>query len=199
MSDSIHGSFEPMHSEAIPQRDSVESIGSLLRGVMGENLGRKMSANQRAMVAWHGSNGDRERAHTTRVFLRKPKVVGADPVICVYVDSHSFLTDLTANRDIYLTRLANWGLRVSGIEFGVDREAHRHKGSATLGDGPRDGAAAKEIHPSPQLEEEVKGMVADMPDELREKISKAIIASKIAKGENNCKKRASQIWPSESL
>lgn len=176
-------SIEPMHSEMIPAHDSVERLDSLLRGVMGDQVAHKMSANQRALVAWHGANGDRERAHTTRVFLCKPKVAGADPIICVYVDSHSFLTDLTANRDIYLTRLANWGFRVSGIEFGVDREMHRHKGSGLVDGGVQEGGTPQAPQPSERLETQARAMAEGVPDNLREKVSRAIIASKIANGE----------------
>ena len=182
MSDSVRESIESMHSEMIPQHDSVEKLGTLLQNMMGDAVSHKMSANQRAMVAWHGANGDRERAHTTRVFLRKPKVMGADPVICVYVDSHSFLTDLTANRDIYLARLANWGLRVSGIEFGVDREVCRQKGTATSVESSR-GNDAPTLQASPELMAEVEKMVEGVPDELKEKVFRAILASKLAEGE----------------
>lgn len=172
-----------MHSEALPARDSVESLGSLLRGVMGEHVSGRLSANQRAMVAWYGSNGDRERAHTTRVFLRQAKVRGADPIICVYVDSHSYLTDLTANRDIYLARLANWGFMVSGIEFGVDRELHRHEGGGLLDDAGSGGEARKSVQPSERLVSEVDDMVENVPESLREKVSRAIIALKMSNGE----------------
>ena len=113
MSESVQPRYESMHSEAMPEPDRAERVGALLDRVMGSGLSDSLTDNQRAAIAWHAANGDRERAHTTRVFLKKSRLDGADPIICVYVDNHSFLTDLTANRDIYLARLANWGLRVS--------------------------------------------------------------------------------------
>lgn len=175
MSESIHGSIEPMRSEMIPPRDSVTRIDALISEVMSEKIAPRLSANQRAAAAWFGSNGDRERSHTTRVFLRAPRVEAADPVICVYVDSHAYLTDLTTNRDLYLARLANWGFYVSGIEFAVDRDATRHR--AHRAPKSAEQTEKKGEPPSPELLAKVEEMVKDVPPSLKETISKAIIAS----------------------
>jgi hypothetical protein len=85
--------------------------------VVGRRMASKMSDNQRAAAAWYRANGDRERAHTTGVFLKRPRKAGAAPVLGVYVDSHAMATDFGVNKDIYLARLANIGYEVSGIEF----------------------------------------------------------------------------------
>ena len=164
-----------MRSEMIPPRDSVTRIDALISEVMSEKIAPRLSANQRAAAAWFGSNGDRERSHTTRVFLRAPRVEGTDPVICVYVDSHAYLTDLSTNRDLYLARLANWGFYVSGIEFAVDREATWRRIRRVP--KPSEQSAQEKEPPSPELLAQVEEMVKDVPPSLKETISKAIIAS----------------------
>lgn len=164
-----------MRSEMIPT-NTVERLSQVLQDVMVKKLGRHLGANQRAAAAWFGANGDRERAHTTRVFLRSARLAGADPIICVRVDSHAFLTDLSANRDLYLSRLANWGFFVSGIDFAVDREARHPCGAAQgpplaqVGAPSRDGLSAEQ---GARLDE----LIAKVPAQLRPSISKAIIAS----------------------
>ena len=122
MSESVQPRYESMHSEAMPEPDRAERVGALLDRVMGSGLSDSLTDNQRAAIAWHAANGDRERAHTTRVFLKKPRLDGADPIICVYVDNHSFLTDLSANRDLYLARLANWGFFVSSLHLPISMQ-----------------------------------------------------------------------------
>ena len=171
-----------MRSEAMPAPDRSERVGALIDRVMGSGLSKGLNANQRATVAWHAANGDRERSHTTRVFLKKPRVDGADPIICVYVDNHSFLTDLNANKDLYLSRLANWGFYVSGIEFGVDRAAHRtSKGGARKAGAKAKRAATPRL--SAEQERYVQELVSKVPDSLKESIFKAITASLLADGE----------------
>ncbi len=176
-----------MHSEAIPEPSRAERVGSVLDSLVGSSLASGMTANQRASVAWHAANGDRERAHTTRVFLRKGKVEGSEPIICVYVDSHAFLTDLNANRDIYLSRLANWGFFVSDIRFEVDRNAHKRvgQGKGQLLSAEKPAAEAPKL--SAEQQAYVDELVAQAPESLRESISKAIVATMLAES-----KKASQ-------
>ncbi len=103
-------------------RDQSASVGSLMEGLLGgAGLSRKMSANQRASMAWMRANGDIERKHTTGVFLKEPANRRLPPVLGVYVDSHARLSDFNANKEIYLARLHNTGLEVSGIEFRLTR------------------------------------------------------------------------------
>ena len=171
MSDSVRESIEPMHSEMIPQHDSVEKLGTLLQNMMGDAVSHKMSANQRALVAWHGANGDRERAHTTRVYLKESSSAGAAPIICVMVDSHPLVSDFMANRDLYLARLANQGFSVSGIEFMVDRSAKKAAKRASR---------EKLVAPSPsrtltkEEQERIESLVAGLEEPLRSSVSKAI-------------------------
>lgn len=177
MSDSIRDSVGSMHSEALPTPDTSQSVAELLRQIMGENLSHHLSDSQRASVAWFAANGDRERAHTCRVFLRKAKRDGADPIMCVYVDSHAFLTDLTVNRELYLARLANWGFFVSGIEFAVDREAKKAPRGAFGTVHESGDSNQRSTQPSEELVEKAQRMVSDVPASLQSSISKAIIAT----------------------
>lgn len=174
MPESIHDAVEPMHSEAIPQPDSIESIDSLVKAVVGQSMGGQEHTLRRAVAAWFGANGDRERAHTTRVFVKAPRTGVEDPIICVYVDSHAYVTDLNANRDLYLARLANWGYHVSGIEFSVDREARR---KVVAGRQDTAQPASHEKPLSPEQQAYVQQLLEGAPEALRSSISKAIIAS----------------------
>ena len=171
-----------MRSEAIPAPDQGEQVGVLLERVITGKLSSQMNDNQRAAIAWHAANGDRERAHTTRVFLKKGRTANADPIICVYVDSHAFLTDLKANCNLYLSRLANWGFYVSGIEFGVDREAYARKSPARVKEAPQEASPQAADQLTPQQRAELEALVKDVPDALKESISRAIAASFLAEG-----------------
>lgn len=184
MRDSVPESIEPMRSEAIPQVERPTQVSDLLASMLGQRFARGASEGERAIAAWFGANGDRERAHTTRVFLRKPKAAGLDPVMCVYVDSHAYATDLNANRDLYLGRLANWGFYVSGIEFAVDRNAHRQQGQVqqetTRSSRPRNAVASPA---TPQEQARIDDLLKEAPESLKASISKAILASLRSKGQ----------------
>ena len=175
---------EPMRSETIPS-PTAEALSSIVERALGADAARHMSAAQRAHAAWFAANGDRERQHTTKVFLRAARTKGMAPVICVYVDSHAYLTDLSANRDLYLARLANQGFAVSGIEFAVDREARAKRVEA------RRAAKAEERHAvvedltdimldvefAPDEAARVRDLVDELPEGLRKSVSKAIANS----------------------
>lgn len=177
MSDSVYGSIEPMRSEAIPPRESVERVSEIVDRVINSKIVRGLTANQRAAIAWYGANGDRERSHTTRVFLKRSRMEGADPIICVYVDSHAFVTDLMANKDLYLARLANWGYAVSGIEFSVDREIRATQANALRERAQQTAGPSGASELSEEQRAHVEELLSGVPDSLRASISKAIIAS----------------------
>lgn len=162
-----------------------ESIGDLLSHVVGGEMRGRMSAAQRAAAAWYGANGDIERAHTTGVFLKKPKREGAAPILGVYVDSHARLTDFTVNREIYLARLHNAGLELSGIEFRLtrrDRAGAQNEAGAGAGAGGGEGRSALPERPRPldlpQLDEgkraTIEVAVADLEEPLRSKVAHAM-------------------------
>lgn len=152
-----------------------ESVGSLMHTVVDGHMASKMTANQRAAAAWYRANGDRERAHTTGVFLKRPRVAGAAPVLGVYVDSHAMATDFGVNKDLYLARLANIGCEVSGIEFLPTRRPRQAKETAPT-------PAQPIAEPLPELSTQeqlaVQLLVADLPADLQQAASKAISLSK---------------------
>ena len=162
-----------------------ESIGEVLSRVVGGEMHGRMSAAQRAAAAWYGANGDIERAHTTGVFLKKPKREGAAPILGVYVDSHARLTDFTVNREIYLARLHNAGLELSGIEFRLtrrDRAGAQAEAGAGASAGAGEGRPALPERPRPldlpQLDEgkraTIEVAVADLEEPLRSKVAHAM-------------------------
>lgn len=154
--------------------DAPTRVDELMKTVVDGHMSSRMTANQRAAAAWFRANGDRERAHTTGVFLKRARRAGAAPVLGVYVDSHAMATDFGVNKDIYLSRLANIGYEVSGIEFLPSRK-------------PRAGSAANK-RPAPERPErlpaldqdelrEVQALVDRAPDSLKNSVSKAVTLS----------------------
>lgn len=152
-----------------------QGVGGVLREVIDGHMSERMTDNQRAAAAWYRCNGKRERAHTTGVFLKRPRVRGAAPILGVYVDSHSMVTDFGVNKDIYLARLANVGFAVSGIEFVVSRTQHRVARKAT-----QTPPAHPRALPALSLEEQqsVESLVANLPESIRASASKAVSLSK---------------------
>lgn len=158
-------------SEAMDLPSREEHLSSLMKGVLGAEVAGRLNTAQRATAAWFAANGDRERAHTTRVYLKESSSAGAAPIICVMVDSHPLVSDFMANRDLYLARLANQGFSVSGIEFMVDRSAKKAAKRASR---------EKLVAPSPsrtltkEEQERIESLVAGLEEPLRSSVSKAI-------------------------
>ena len=150
-------------------------VGDLMREIVDVRMSAQMSDTQRATAAWFRANGDRERAHTTGVFLKKPRVAGAAPVMGVYVDTHAMATDFGVNKDLYLARLANIGCEVSGIEFIPTRRKTQAKKKADV-------QVQSTEQPLPELtpleRAEVADLVEKLPDDLKASVSKAIELSK---------------------
>jgi hypothetical protein len=157
------------------EAEAPESISSLMREVVDERMSARMSANQRAAAAWYRANGDRERNHTTGVFLKKARVAGAAPVLGVYVDSHAMVTDFGVNKDIYLARLANIGFKVSGIEF-IPSRAGYHAARSRHEEPKKLPVELPEL--SPQELKEVQILVSDLPEPLKTNAFKAVVLSK---------------------
>lgn len=155
--------------------ESPESISSLMHEVVDGQMSARMSANQRAAAAWYRANGDRERNHTTGVFLKRARVVGAAPVLGVYVDSHAMVTDFGVNKDIYLARLANIGFKVSGIEFIVSRPGY-HTARSNRQEPDKTSVELPEL--SAQELQEAQILVSDLPESLKTNAFKAVVMSK---------------------
>lgn len=128
----------------------------------------------RAWVVWNAVNGDVERAHTTGVHVGEPRRGARGPELTVYVDSNAYLTDFSANREIYLARMETAGLRFSSITF------RRAKVRASRGTAaPK--AEATPRAPLPELtpaeEQRISELCSTLPDSLRESVSRAMRAS----------------------
>lgn len=151
-------------------RDAASSAGDVLRRYLGGEFGGHLSDAQRAAAAWYGCNGVVERKHTTGVYLRQGRSAGGDPVLGVYVDSSSRLTDFTARREIYLARLANFGYAVSGVEFRLSKR--RFVSDRERREEP---CAPKPLpRLTPAEEARVQDLVADVPEPLKESVSRAV-------------------------
>lgn len=166
-------------SELLDDRDRAVPVSAVVSGLMDASASRRMSEAHRAWVAWQRANGDRERAHTVYVTVRPPRRGATDPVVVVGVDTHSFLSDVSANKEIYLARLENVGFAASVLEVRLARRR---------GDRPsaHGGAPARAASPRPLTEaerERVRRMVAGLPESIRANASKALeksIASRTA-------------------
>ena len=118
----------------------------------------------------------RRIAHTTGVHVGEPRRGDRDPELTVYVDSAAYLTDFTANREVYLARLETAGLRFSRISF----RRSRSRGTASQVRAARKADAA----PLPELTDaeraEIAQLCASLPESLRDSVSRAMSASKRA-------------------
>lgn len=161
--------------------------GDLVGALFGVGGARKLSSAQQAARAWFSANGDRERAHTTGVWLRKPGRAGVDPVMVVRLDSGLLAQELGTNKELYLARLAHAGVAVSDIRFDV--------GSAR-GASARDGAAGarkrgkQPASPPPRTlsDEEIRGVeraTEGLPDGLRQSAARAMRATMARRDHRN--------------
>ena len=155
--------------------ENSSSLSDALSSMLGKDLRTHMSANQKAAATWYGANGDVEREHTTGVFLKKPRVRGAAPILGVYVDSHSRMTDFTVNREIYLSRMYAAGLELSGIEFILNK---RKPAEAKSSLGRETSPSARKVAPLPELSDEEKETIEEecsvLEEPLRSKVARAM-------------------------
>lgn len=152
------------------------SVRDLLAQVMGQSIRQGLSANQRAALAWNECNGDRERAHTRGVVLVDPKKGSSSPRMIVYVDSNVLLADFRTNVELYLGRLAIWGLQVSSLEFRLSRDA----GKPAVARPPARPAAEEEkpLPPlTPDQQRKIDELTAALPEDNRAAAARAMTAS----------------------
>ncbi|MEE1045197.1 MAG: hypothetical protein U0L51_06880 [Olegusella sp.] len=160
------------------------SVRDLLQQVMGQSIRQGLSANQRAALAWNECNGDRERAHTRGVVLVDSKKGIGDPRMIVYVDSNVLLADFRTNVELYLGRLAMWGMQVSSLEFRLSRDAGkpatssvRQSSRGTAGRNAGNLAAADPLPPLTAAQErEIDELTAPLPEENRAAAARAMAA-----------------------
>ena len=161
----------------MPRREATGSgpkrAGDIIGSLFGAGGAGKLSSAQRAARGWFSANGDRERAHTTGVWLRKPGCAGKDPVMVVRLDSNLLAQELATNKELYLARLARVGVAVSDLRFEVGRA--RGPGIAR-GKKPK-----KEKPPLPDLRPadlaRIEHACADLPEGLRESVFRAMRAT----------------------
>lgn len=167
--------------------DAVRA-GEAVAGLFGGPLGRGLSAAAKAARAWYAANGDRERAHTTGVWLRKPGATGADPVLVVELDSNLLAYELGTNKELYLSRMAYRGIAISDIRFRVGKTPAGREGKhprqapgapgASLSEQRRGTSSCPE---PPRLTDaetrRVELATRDLPDGLRQSVSRAMCAS----------------------
>lgn len=151
-----------------------QPISELISEVVGGRMAGRLSRNQRAAHAWFSANGDVERAHTCGVYLKRQTRQGMAPVLGVYVDSPSRVTDFRINKELYLARLANAGFEVSDIDFRLSRKPKSRGDWSRV--AARKEAKARAALPalSPSEEREVSDMVKDLPDNLSRAAARAM-------------------------
>lgn len=173
----------------VSDRGGTASAADALSALFQGPLGAGLAPAAKAARAWYSSNGDRERRHTTGVWLRKPGRMGADPVMVVALDSNLLAAELGTNKDLYLSRLSFHGVAISDIRFTVGKATRMAPGSGHA--RAHDRAAAREHverggHHTyradlPGLSEEEKSRVDEVtrnfPDGLRQSVSRAMCAS----------------------
>ncbi|MBR3159680.1 MAG: DUF721 domain-containing protein [Atopobiaceae bacterium] len=152
----------------------VARAGDLVGALFGAAGTSKLSDAQRAARAWFQANGDRERAHTTGVWLRKSGRAGVDPIMVVRLDSGLLAQELGTNKDLYLARIARAGIAVSDIRFDVGRPPSTSR--------PKAPTTATRVPSKPRelsaLElERVRELTSELPDGLRQSVSRAMCAT----------------------
>ena len=158
-------------------RGGTASAASALSTLLSGPLGKGLSRASAAAKAWYAANGDRERAHTTGVWLKEPTRPGADPTLVVRVDSGLLASELATNKDLYLSRLAFRGVRVSNVRFTVGGDplpqVRKAKGEAKGGEG----ALPMRVDLTHEERARVDRATSGLPEGLRQSVSRAMCAS----------------------
>lgn len=177
-----------LEASARRRDEGGSSVGDLLRGFAskpGNAQGLSLAAKVRR--AWFSVNGDIERQHTCGLFVKEPSRPGVDPLLVVYVDTRPRAVDFTANREIYVARMAMAGFRFSEMRFQVSKrprgQADGEAGAVASAPGDATGARpTRKKEPSlPELtaqeREQVASACANLPEGLRESVSRAMSQS----------------------
>ena len=105
-----------------------------------------------------------------------PGAARGTPELTVYVDSSAFLTDFSANREIYLARMETAGLRFSSISFRLSKHKKHKKGTGSfLHKKSNHHAAPPELTDAER--QEVANACSQLPASLRERVFRAMSAS----------------------
>lgn len=179
MSDGARPATSALEREQRRREQAPSALGELC-GACLERIDRAGAAGSTwsAGRAWHAVNGDIERAHTTGLYVREPRSHETLPTLLVYVDSRARATDFSANREVYLARLANVGLRFADVSFRVSKRQRGEKGSATCAAAA---SARTAPRPLPELSAEearrMEEMTAALPDAVRASARRAMSAA----------------------
>ena len=161
------------------REQNTTNVGGLM-GLVVEHLATPCvrDSQNEAWLAWNRVNGDVERTHTSGVYVGEPRRGARDPELTVYVDSSSFMTDFSANHEVYLARLESVGLRFSRIEFRLSKRSAQKKDAAPARSRVEKPALPREL-PSllPDEEEEIEKLCSALPANLRESVSQAMRVS----------------------
>ncbi|WP_455137500.1 hypothetical protein [Thermophilibacter sp.] len=192
MSDGARPATSALEREQRRREQAPSALGELC-GACLERIDRAGAAGSTwsAGRAWHAVNGDIERAHTTGLYVREPRGHETLPTLLVYVDSRARATDFSANREVYLARLANVGLRFADVAFRVSKRPRGERGAAG---GAAAGPAAARTPPRPlpeltaaeraRVDELTSALPAALRDAARRAMSATIRAEK-AEGDHN--------------
>lgn len=156
-----------------PERRASRA-GDVVAGLFDADTTRGMGAAQRAAKAWYVVNGDRERAHTTGVWLNKARRPNLAPVLVVGLDSSLLALELGTNKDLYLARLDWAGVEVSDVRFTVTGRAE-DRGAGRRVRRKRDEVVLPDLTETERRQ--VEDATKDFPDGLRQSLSRAMSAS----------------------
>lgn len=162
----------------IDEFSSLTSVSEALKGAIDPAVAAKaLGPGRLAQRAWFSVNGDVERAHTCGTYLAKPRRAGEPPVFVVYTDTRTRAVDFSANKEVYLARMAAAGFAFSDMRFLQTKNPPKKKtaeGHVSASSAP----APVPLPPlSPSEEQEVAQAVSSLPAGLREKVQKAMSAS----------------------
>ncbi len=153
---------------------SISSLGNIMGGYFSNpEVDAKMTFNRRVGLAWHRANGDVERKHTCGLFVTKPRRPKEPPVLVVYVDSRMRAVDFSANKDIYLARMADAGLTFSDIRFEQDKRG-RTPGAALAPAEPKKPERPTLPDLTPAEEEQVRKACEGLSPKLAQSAYKAM-------------------------
>lgn len=177
-----------LEASARRREEGGRSVGELLRGFASkpENA-QGLSLAAKVRRAWFSVNGDIERQHTCGLFVKESSRPGVDPLLVVYVDTRPRAVDFTANREIYVARMAMAGFRFSEMRFQVSKRprgqapGEADPTAASPDAAPAAAAGRKKELPLPELtaqeREQVASACANLPEGLRESVSRAMSQS----------------------
>ena len=169
-------------AERMDRRNEATPIKDLAHEVIDADEGRERTAT--ASRVWYAANGDFEHRHTVGVFLKEdPK--GNPPTLVVYTDTNAIIQDFSANKEIYIARLANQDFFVSDIRFRLSKYRKKNPGSKRRSENLPEGFGpdytpedlTEGITLTPEELEDIAQSVEKLPESLRETVFQARVSS----------------------